>query len=427
MEFLKYLAADVRRYTKKIEGAAYLPWALALRLAGLPRQEVVVFDTPAGSSLVRPLFGGGAVAVDQDIGNGQMQRTYLPLLDLRGKPLALGQEDARDVGDTSNRCRVRAVAMVNGLGLSLWAKAYEGDGKRYAEDLGITPETEDLRKVKPLLDVKEFKERGTGKVQRTQPYLGWFSAVAAARITDPGFWWEVTEHTVVDRVTGEVQKLPAMPVPGKGWMVGVRVHWKGRTHTEWLPIMGVEVRQTQNGPKPMEHQAVAEPTVFAWHSSVMRCLAKAIALATGYGINSYSKEIAAPAQAQAPVPMSERQKQAPPARAAQQAQPARKPEQEVATPAEVPPQPATTPAPAAAESKPASAPSPSSAAGVSEVTRLLNAVRGLIRDLGASEEAVAAWMGVKRLNDADGPALARAGAAMRARLAEKSTIAPTHH
>ena len=109
-------------------------------------------------------------------------------------------------------------------------------------------------------------------------------------VTDKDFHWEIVETNTVDE-NGVVTKQPYAKVKGKGWLVGVRVTWKGVDSVEWLPIMGVETVQTNNGPKPMEHQSIATVNAFQWHSACMRCLAKAIALRTGYGIRSYAGEL----------------------------------------------------------------------------------------------------------------------------------------
>lgn len=289
-DFLRLLSLDVRSMTKKVQGYSYLPWALALSLAGRPKHEVVLFDGPAGKSAVRNLFGGGAVAVDMEVSDGVMQRTYLPLLDLRSAPIPFGSEHARDVSDTIGRTSARATAIVHGLGLSLYSLT-EGNGESYVDALNVTPDTPDLAKVAELRDIKEIKQRG--RVVRSQQYLGWHAAVAAARITDDKFHWEIVECEAVDPATGMKSMLPAMRM-AKGWLVGVRIVWKDCEHTQWLPIMGVETVETNNGPKPMEHQPIDNPTVFQWHSAVMRCLAKGIAICTGYGIQSYAGEHAVP-------------------------------------------------------------------------------------------------------------------------------------
>lgn len=293
-KFEQLLRMDVRKITKTIQGFAYVPWALALAKADRPQHEVVTFKQDGMDTTVRQMFGGGVVAVDMSLGDGtdMMQRIYLPILDFKNASMEYEKITSRDVNDTISRCVARAVAMVHGFALSLYSRT-NGDGESYVRALSVTPETDDLGAVRELRDLKEIKNKG-GKVVRVQEYLPWHSCVAACRITDPSFCWEVIECKTVDPITGEVQTLPAMRVAGKGWMVGVRLRWRGRTHTQWLPIMGVEEAETKNGTKPMEHQAIDSPTVFGWHSSVVRCLAKAVAVATGYGIACYAGEHAAP-------------------------------------------------------------------------------------------------------------------------------------
>lgn len=293
--FLKLLKMDVREHTKRIEGFAYLPWALALSMAGRPAHETVMFKVNGQDSAARKLFRGAAVAVDMDLGDGSgsMQRIYLPVLNMKNAAINWSEVNSRDVSDTISRCVARAVAMVHGYGLSLYSLT-EGDGAQYVEALGVTPDTADLSQVRELRDRKEFKDKATGKVRRTQEYLGWHAALAACRITDPSFRWEVVECEVANPSSGEPITIPAMPAAGKGWVVGVRLYYKGKMHTQWLPIMGVRKVMTRNGEKPMEHQPIDDPDVFEWHSAVMRCLAKGIAIATGYGIACYAGEHAAP-------------------------------------------------------------------------------------------------------------------------------------
>lgn len=294
-QFLELLGMDVRKHTKQIQGFSYLPWALALSMAGRPEHEVVTFKVDGQDSPARKLFGGAAVAVDMDVGDGSgaQQRIYLPVLDMKNNPMDWSKADGRDIGNTISRCIARAVAMVHGYGLSLYSLT-EGDGKAYVEALCVTPETPDLSQVRELRDIKEFKDKATGKVRRSQEYLGWHAALSACRITDPGFRWEIEEFETAYPRTGELISVPAMRTAGKGWMVGVRMFYKGRTHTMRLPIMGVEKVQTKNGLKPMEHQPIDNPSVFDWHSAVMRCLAKGIAITAGYGIACYAGDHAAP-------------------------------------------------------------------------------------------------------------------------------------
>lgn len=288
--FFDLVGTDVRPHTSQQDGMDYIPWATAVGLSGLIPYQTPTFEGSTGPSPCRALFGGLVVGIDMPISGekgAEVQRVCLPVLNKRHRPIEAGKETARDVSDAHQRCLARAIAVVHGLGLSLYSPC-KGDGVNYLEYLAVTPATKSLLSVEPLVDQKEIKDKVTGKVKRSTPYLGWHSAVAAARITDPTFLWEVVEYPYVDAATGVSMTLPAMKC-GKGWMVAVRTRYKGEWHEQWLPIMGVEVVKTMNGDKPMEHQAIDAPSVFQWHSAVMRCLAKGIATQTGYGLSIYAK------------------------------------------------------------------------------------------------------------------------------------------
>lgn len=266
--FHENLQVSTEKHVETRDGLSYLSWAIALSLAGRPKHTPVIF----GNNTYLPVFGGAVVAIDMD-----GQRTWLPVLDNRNKPVA--KPSSRDVNDTLQRCRAKAVAMVTGIGLSLYA-GYAGNAEKFDRELGITPET-DLATAKPISSEKG----GSSKAA----YLDWASALAAAKVTDPGFLWEVQFFPGVDRDTGEIINVPYLQ-SGDTFMVGVNVTYKGVAHTEWLPIMGVMQVQTTRGPKKMDHQPLTNPDVFDWNRSIMRCLAKAIAVATGYGLGIYSGE-----------------------------------------------------------------------------------------------------------------------------------------
>lgn len=287
--YLKMLKVDVRPYVKLLQGAAYIPWMRAVGLAGYPAHEVVMHRVGDMDSVVRPLFGGSVVEVDFKLRSGHTQRITLPILDAKSKPIEAGKESSRDVSDAISRVIARGVSMTTGLGLSLWCRKHQGNGTTFAQQLGVIPEQRNLGELQPLASMKEFLDRNRKPTKPPMPYLGWHTALAAAMVSDEKFYFEVVEYDTVS-ADGEPQRLPALRIPGKGWMVGVRVHWNGRSQTVMLPVMGVETVQTRNGPKQMEHQGIDTPTVFQWHSATMRCLAKAIALTSGYGISLYAGE-----------------------------------------------------------------------------------------------------------------------------------------
>jgi len=303
MDFLSLLKTDVKKYVqvrkvsnKSDQEVPYVAWTRIVQMAGRPRHATATFHHGDGAHSIergyRSFFGGSVVAVDMDIGTGESQRVYLPVLGKDNNPVPAGKETSRHVGDALSRCVARAIAMVHGLGLTVYDgrtstgeplhQRWFGDGETYAHQLGVTPET-DLALVTPMLDMKSAKDS-----PRKTPYLGWHAAIAACRITDPTFFWEVIEVDSVDHTTGEVLKLPAMNV-AEGYMVGVKIRYKGQMcFPIWLPIMETREVQTRKGPKVMEHQPATHPDVFQWHSAVMRCLSKAIAINTGYGLSAYS-------------------------------------------------------------------------------------------------------------------------------------------
>lgn len=374
--FAEMLGQDVRPHAKQVQGARYLPWAMALGMAKLPSQKIETFAAAhGGSSIVRPLFGGGAVAISQIVGN-RKQLIYLPITDLSNKPVPLAAITSRQAADTVNRCRARAVALVQGYGLSLYANDFNGDGPAYCKVLNVQEDT-NLATVTALQEKKEYRHKVTKQVVRTQDYLGWHSALAAARITDPEFHWQIEEVEVPDQ-DGQMRTLPAMRLDGVGWLVGVTVTWHGASHTEWLAIMGVKTVQTKSGEKPLEHQAVDEPNVFQWHSAVMRCLAKAIAMRTGYGLASYGGDHAIGEDSDDAESSGEQTE-------------GRKPFAEE-TPGSRPPEPANV-----------RSERPEPVQGYTREVRdqKLVELRGILKELNVPEESVCAWLKVHQLEEAN--------------------------
>lgn len=371
--FFNLLSRDVRGECQTIEGMSYIPAWRAQGLAGMPDHAVVEFGE---GQIVRRLFGGTAVAVDMPVaGPGSpVQRTYLPLLDMKGRCIPDGNENVRDVSDTEARCIARAIAIVHGLGLSLYSLT-SGDGAGYVDAMGITPDTPNIAAVAPLVDVKEIKNK-QGRVIRAQDFFGWHAAQAACRITDPEFYWEIREFAQEDGAL-----LPAVAVSG-GWFVCVTAHYKGKAYTLWHPILGVGEVQTKEGPKKMEHRPIESPTVMQWHTAVMRCLAKLVAAKIGYGLPIYAKgEIFTPA------PTSD------------------------ARPAAVVPQQQIV------EAHPAVA-----AASVGLVGR----INALLVETASEEKLFLGWLGVPNLAAADTTKLERGVAALESKLAGQREAPPLH-
>ena len=267
--FVQGIKTKLDGLVHKVLGKDYIAWATAVQLAGRPHQEVLF---PDGNTFM-PLFGGGIVAVRQG-----KQVVYRPILGKNGSPIPVANITSRDVSDSINRCRSKAIAMVNGVGLSLFA-GLGGRVAKFVNEVGVKPDTEDLSTVQPMVVKTEGKA----------PFIRWAAALAAMRLTDPDSYWEVEFSEYPDPDTGEIRKLPVFR-SGQGWMVGVTVHWKGMTHTEWAAITGHAMVMTKNGEKRLDHQPLLNPDAPDWNKAVMRCLTKAIALLTGYGINIYAKE-----------------------------------------------------------------------------------------------------------------------------------------
>lgn len=271
LSFFDGIKMDIAKYVASKDGFTYLPWATAIALAGYPRQDSAMF----GSQPYLEIFGGAVVAVDMKEG----QRTWLPVLDNRNAPIHADNISSRDVSDAIMRCRAKAIAMTTGVGMSLYA-GYDGNAEKFVDELGLTPDS-DLAKAHAVTS----KKGGSSGAA----YLDWASALAAVMLTDSGFRWEVVSYPTVNRETGEIADMPYLHVVDT-FMVAVKVAYKGREHVEILPIMGVLPVQTKKGVKKMDHQSLINPNIFDWNSSVMRCLAKAISVVSGYGLSIYAKE-----------------------------------------------------------------------------------------------------------------------------------------
>lgn len=265
---------------------SYLSWATAVALADRP-SLVTVMDKGLP---YRNLFGGVYVSVACE-----GLEIPLPVLDNKNQPVSESRMNVRDLNDTISRCRAKAIAFQTGVGLALYA-GYGDDTVGFIKACGVVPDA-DLSKVQPL--EKDKSKKGF------DGYVPWPAAWMAAKLTDPDATFRVCEYTNTlygfNPETGEAipeqMVMPALSVAG-GWMVGVEITYKGVTHTELLPIMGtVEV----NG-KKRNHVPLDNPTVFDWNTAVMRCLAKGIAVVSGYGLSVYAGEDVEDMNREAPAP-----------------------------------------------------------------------------------------------------------------------------
>ncbi len=245
-------------------GLSYLAAATAMRLAGRPAVQFVEFN---GNEPHLAMLGGAVVAVDLTVpGTDNVQRMWLPVMDRDNMTMALKDMVATDINNSRQRCLVKAIASVYGDGMSLYLGC-DGDGPKAAKLLGVNPET-DLQEVTPV--VATLKEGGA-------PYIEWGIGLAACRITDPTFFWEVVLWTQADG-----RELPYREVLG-GLMVDVDTVYHGKRQRLSLPVMDAAFN-------PL---GADKATVFDWNKTVMRALTKCIAFNSGYGLGVYADEFGA--------------------------------------------------------------------------------------------------------------------------------------
>lgn len=270
MNFKEGIKLNVSQFLQSIDGADYLSWATAVALAGRPLLEVRTF----GGKPYLDMFGGALVATDQGLDQvEQTQETWMPIIDERWRPMGLEEIDAMIIHQQLMRAKAKSVAMVSGIGLSVY-NGSGGNGLVFVKALGLTPDS-DLATAQPL-------ETNKGGVS----YIAWPAALAAARLTDPLFSWKVNFSEALDWHSGEIRQLPVISLH-RGYMVSVSVRYKEAEHTEYLPIMGDGAGGTGLGGL---HQTLETPSVFDWNTAVMRALTKAIAVISGYGLGTYAKE-----------------------------------------------------------------------------------------------------------------------------------------
>jgi hypothetical protein len=197
--------------------------------------------------------------VDLEVpGTEQIQRMYLPVMDRDNATLDIKKTTLTDINNSRQRCLVKAIAAVYGVGMSVFMGC-DGDGAKAVKLLGVSPES-DLETVEPI--VSTLKEGGA-------PYVEWNAGLAACRITDPGFRWDVVLW----------DGKPYREVLG-GLMVDVDTFYEGFRQRISLPIMDAAFN-----PVPAN-----KATVFDWNKTVMRALTKCIAFNTGYGLGVYADE-----------------------------------------------------------------------------------------------------------------------------------------
>lgn len=266
MNFLKNLGAIIeKKLISTINGFSYLPAAVAMRLAGRPLVRFVDFDGLPYLAMPK----GVLVAAEVETPSGGLQRVYLPVLGPDNKVIL--EPTLRDVLDSQQRCLVKALACVTGVGMSLYL-GHDGHGDKTLKALSLTDSMTavDLTDIQPLAVAKETSEG-------VAAYIEWSAALAMARVADPSFSWEVLWHN----------GKPYREVLGSV-LVDVKVVFKGEPFIQNLAVM-------DNAFNPLP---ASELTVFNWNTAVMRCLAKAIAFRTGYGLSVYGEGVAPAAMQQ---------------------------------------------------------------------------------------------------------------------------------
>lgn len=237
---------------------SYLTAATAVGLAGMPKFNFVDFDNQPFLAML----GGGVVAVDLELENGETQRMWLPVFDQNYGSVAESDITLMDINNSHQRCLVKAIAAAYGAGMSVFL-GHEGDGAAAASALGVTPDSE-LANVSPI--VSYLKESSAA-------YIEWGVALAAARITDPGFTWNVVLW----------DGKPYRVVQG-GVLVDVETTYRGKTLRLSLPVM-----ENSKSAESVKAVPVNQVSVALWNKTVMRALTKCLAFNSGYGLSVYAE------------------------------------------------------------------------------------------------------------------------------------------
>ncbi|WP_431153362.1 DUF1071 domain-containing protein [Acidovorax facilis] len=273
MKFFEGLSVPIKGLVATVEGKNYLPWPTGLALAGRPRHKMVAFN---GSPWLK-FFGGGVVAVEAD---GQV--VYLPIMDAKYRAIPADLITARDVNDSQKRALAKTLAMCHGIGMSLYGGHGEDVGA-FLASLNVQPGSHLAAVMPPVAE----------KPGSNSEYVEWAVAYSAARIVHPDFRFEVLCSDVPNPESGVIERLPYTRI-NNTYSVAVQVSYTDGEHpvehVEWLPIMGVQMAKVKAGEKKLDHQALLAPTVTDWNRSIMRCLTRAIAETTGYGLAVYAQE-----------------------------------------------------------------------------------------------------------------------------------------
>jgi len=219
-----------------------------------------------GGLLFSP-FGGDA-AIDAYIGRFVVvrhgrQEVIMPVLN-QGEINEL--PNVSDVNTAIARAHAKACAIQNGIGIGLWLDG-AGAPAKVLRELGVGPGS-DLSKIAPI----------TNKTGAGFTYVPWAAAWIAAKIVHPGLWFRA-EHKAM-RIGNTYGVVVHLGAESNGPDFGIS------ERTFFYPVMGQAT--DENGVAGM--MALVNPDVRDFNRTVARCVARAIALTTGYGISVYADE-----------------------------------------------------------------------------------------------------------------------------------------
>lgn len=130
------------------------------------------------------------------------------------------------------------------------------------------------------INVNEHAEKKNGLT-----YLSWPWAIAEIKKIYPDITYEVKKFE---------NGLPYVYDPNTGFMVFTSVTVAGLTHEMWLPVMDSANNAMKTVPytkkTKYKEYTVEAATMFDINKTIMRCLVKNIAMATGLGLYIYAGE-----------------------------------------------------------------------------------------------------------------------------------------
>ena len=137
---------------------------------------------------------------------------------------------------------------------------------------------------------KHVEEKEAGKDRNGKPiklsYLSWAWAWAEAKKRCPSIQYEIKKQE---------NGLPYVYDPKTGYMVYTSVTVDGQTYEMWLPVMDGNNRAMKAEPYSLTFKSgntitVQPATMMDINKTIMRCLVKNIAVATGLGLYIYAGE-----------------------------------------------------------------------------------------------------------------------------------------